>query len=73
MSKTYWVGVLKTKYTDHEVVHCTEADANPEKYPQYDYMVGPFDNEEVAKTYAKKEKNKTGTFVDPFCNNGGGR
>ena len=71
--KKYWVGVLKIKYTDHDVINETADNVTPQKYPQYDYIIGPFDDEAAATARAKTEKNQTGMFTDPFCNDGGGR
>ena len=67
----FWVGVRKDRYADHDVVQTSEPNEND--YPQYDYMIGPFDVREKAEARAKTEKNCTGTFIDPFCNNGKGR
>jgi len=61
--KKYWVGVLKGKYEDHEVVKADEP--TPEEYPQFQYMVGPFDTKKKATARAKTEKNQDGMF-HPF-------
>ena len=68
---SYWVAVKKGSYTGHSVIQHDRP--TPETHPDLDYVVGPFDNEEKAEAYSKKEKNLTGTFNDPFCNDGKGR
>lgn len=69
----YWVGVVTGSYDKHEVFQAEEEDVTPEKYPRYDYTVGPYPSKKEAAKRAAIEKNKTGTFTDPFCNNGEGR
>jgi len=71
--KTYWVGVRKDRYTGHDVFSDEEDNITPKNYPQYDYTIGPFASKTKAKKHAEKTKNKTDTFIDPFCNNGEGR
>ncbi len=74
MSDKYWVGVVKGRYENHEVfVDNDKKHVTPKNYPNYDYIVGPFDNKSKAEAYAKKVKNNIGTFFDPFCNHGEGR
>jgi hypothetical protein len=72
-TKTYWVGVRKDRYQDHDVFEDYESKVTLEKYSNYDYCLGPFKLKTKAKERAKTEKNLTGTFTDPFCNNGKGR
>lgn len=69
----YWVGVRKDRYENHDVIQAIESDVTPEKYPDYDYFIGPFTDKSAASERGRLEKNCTGTFTDPFCNNGGGR
>lgn len=68
---SFYVGVRKDRYTNHDVLE--DDDPSAEKYTQYDYVVGPFANRATAEKRAKTEKNLTGTFTDPFCNGGEGR
>jgi len=68
MKTEYYVRVLKGSYEGHE-----DANPTPKKYPKYDYVVGPFKTRKEAEERARTEKNLTGTFTDPFCNNGQGR
>lgn len=57
----WWVGVLKVKHTGHEVFS-TSVDPEPEKYPQYDYVIGPFADKTAADKRAATEINGTGMF-----------
>jgi hypothetical protein len=67
--KNYWLEVGATN-----IIHLIEDDqATQEHFPQADYMIGPFKNEEEAKARAATEFNQTDFFTDPFCNHGQGR
>ena len=61
MTTNYWVGVLKGKYQTHEVFTCS-GDPEPTGYPQYDYVIGPYNKRIDAETRAKLETNTTGMF-----------
>ena len=61
----YWVGVLKSKWTDHKVFEF-EGDPEPEDCPDCDYVIGPFTTKEAAEQRARVEHNQTGMFADPF-------
>lgn len=69
----WWVGVLKGSYCNHDVFTDAEENCTPQKYPQFDYVIGPYTSKAAAEERARNEKNKTGTFTDPFCNGGEGR
>lgn len=71
MSDRYWVGVKATK---NEVFEDKNPDeVTSEKYPEYEYCVGPFSEKKRADDYAARHTNVDGTFTDPFCNGGQGR
>lgn len=67
----YWVGVRKDRVRNHDVFQHSEP--TEKTHPNYDYVIGPFDRKSEAEKRAGTEKNLTGTFTDPFCNNGQGR
>jgi hypothetical protein len=61
---SFWVGVLKGQYENHEVFSSSK-DPEPEDFPKYDYVVGPFSKKKEAEKKAREEKNQTGMF-HPF-------
>ncbi len=65
MKKPYWVGVRKDKFTGHDVFQAAEDEVTSEKYPNYDYTIGPFTKKSAADERAESEQNKTGMF-HPF-------
>lgn len=71
MTKRYWVGVKNRP--PQTVIHDIDDNITKEKYPQYSYMLGPYDNKKEAEKASKEHVNIDGTFNDPFCNSGGGR
>lgn len=67
---SYWIGVPKEKGQPNRVIESSQP--TPEEFPWADYLVGPFETRETAETHVIQDPAVLG-FVDPFCNNGGGR
>jgi len=57
----FWVGVLKGQWENHEVF-ASKGEPEPTDYPQYDYVVGPFETKPDADKRAAREKNQEGMF-----------
>jgi len=57
----FWVGVIKGQWENHDVFSAA-GDPEPADYPQYEYVVGPFDTKKEADARAAKEKNQEGMF-----------
>ena len=71
MTKQFWVGVKSRP--PQTLIYDTEINITPENYPDYSYILGPYDSKEKAEDDLNHHVNKDGTFTDPFCNNGQGR
>jgi hypothetical protein len=71
MSMKWWVGVKNRP--PQTVFAAEEQDVTPERYPQFAYVSGPFENQSEALKFAASHVNLDGSFTDPFCNNGQGR
>ena len=70
----FWVGVKPAGRPENNTVFRAEEDTvTPQNYPAYDYVTGPFKTKAEAVAFASKHVNVDGTFIDPFCNDGGGR
>lgn len=59
----YWVGKLKDQFDGFKVFRAIEPEA--EDYPEYEYVIGPFDEQSAANARAKKEHASAGMF-HPF-------